>query len=83
MQNKSLILNTYIAYFDYLQAVKLKNVSQESLEQATEHLKLSRSLFEVGSKPQFDVIKAESDEATARVNLLNARNNIDITRLQA
>jgi outer membrane protein TolC len=39
-------------------------------------------LFEVGSKPQFDVIKAESDEATARVNLLNAENNIDITRLQ-
>jgi TolC family type I secretion outer membrane protein len=79
---QSLILNTYIAYFDYLQAVKLKKVSQESLQQATEHLKLSRSLFEVGSKPQFDVIKAESDEATARVNLLNAENNIDITRLQ-
>ena len=79
---QSLILNTYIAYFNYLQAVKLKKVSQESLEQASEHLKLSRSLFEVGSKPQFDVIKAESDEATARVNLLNAENNIDITRLQ-
>jgi outer membrane protein len=79
---QTLILNTYIAYFDYLQAVKLKKVSQESLQQATEHLKLSRSLFDVGSKPQFDVIKAESDEATARVNLLNAENNIDITRLQ-
>ena len=79
---QSLILNTYIAYFDYLQAVKLKKVSQESLQQATEHLKLSRSLFDVGSKPQFDVIKAESDEATARVNLLNAENNIDITHLQ-
>ena len=79
---QSLILNTYIAYFDYLQAVKLKKVSQESLQQAVEHLKLSRSLFEVGSRPQFDVIKAESDEATARVNLLNAENNIDITRLQ-
>jgi len=79
---QTLILNTYIAYFDYLQAVKLKKVNQESLQQATEHLKLSRSLFDVGSKPQFDVIKAESDEATARVNLLNAENNIDITRLQ-
>jgi TolC family type I secretion outer membrane protein len=79
---QSLILNTYIAYFNYLQAVKLKKVSEESLQQATEHLKLSRSLFDVGSKPQFDVIKAESDEATARVNLLNAENNIDITRLQ-
>src|ERR1035437_6102001 len=79
---QSLILDTYTAYFDYLQAVKLKKVSEESLQQASEHLKLSRSLFDVGSKPQFDVIKAESDEATARVNLLNAENNIDITRLQ-
>jgi outer membrane protein len=79
---QSLILNTYIAYFNYLQAVKLKKVSQQSLDQASEHLKLSRSLFEVGSKPQFDVFKAESDEATARVNLLNTENNIDITRLQ-
>jgi outer membrane protein len=79
---QTLILNTYIAYFNYLQAVKLKIVSEQSLQQATEHLKLSRSLFDVGSKPQFDVIKAESDEATARVNLLNAENNIDITRLQ-
>jgi TolC family type I secretion outer membrane protein len=79
---QSLILDTYTAYFGYLQAVKLVKVSKESLQQATEHLKLSRSLFDVGSKPQFDVIKAESDEATARVNLLNAENNIDITRLQ-
>jgi outer membrane protein len=79
---QSLILNTYIAYFNYLQAVKLKKVSQESLQQALEHLKLSRSLFDVGRRPQFDVIKAESDEASARVNLLNAENNIDITRLQ-
>ena len=79
---QTLILNTYIAYFNYLQAVKLKKVSDESLQQATEHLKLSRSLFEVGRKPQFDVIKAESDAATAKVNLLNAENNIDITRLQ-
>lgn len=79
---QSLILDTYTAYFNYLQAIKLRKVSQESLQQAVEHLKLSRSLFEVGSRPQFDVIKAESDEATARVNLLNAENNIDISRLQ-
>src|ERR1035438_10545354 len=47
-------LLSYTAYFDYLQAVKLQKVSEESLQQATEHLKLSRSLFDVGSKPQLD-----------------------------
>ena len=79
---QSLILNTYIAYFSYLQAVRLEKVSIESLTQATEHLKLSKSLYDVGRSPQFDVIKAESDEATARVNLINAENNIEINRLQ-
>ncbi len=79
---QTLILNTYTAYFSYLQALRLEKVSIESLNQATEHLKLSKSLYEVGRSPQFDVIKAESDEATARVNLINAENNIEINRLQ-
>jgi TolC family type I secretion outer membrane protein len=79
---QTLILNTYTAYFSYLQALRLEKVSIESLTQATEHLKLSKSLYEVGRSPQFDVIKAESDEATARVNLINAENNIEINRLQ-
>jgi TolC family type I secretion outer membrane protein len=79
---QTLILNTYTAYFSYLQALRLEKVSLESLTQATEHLKLSKSLFEVGRSPQFNVIKAESDEATARVNLINAENNIEINRLQ-
>jgi len=79
---QTLILNTYTAYFSYLQALRLEKVSMESLTQATEHLKLSKSLYEVGRSPQFDVIKAESDEATARVNLINAQNNIEINRLQ-
>jgi TolC family type I secretion outer membrane protein len=79
---QTLILNTYTAYFSYLQAIRLKKVSEESLTQATEHLKLSKSLYDVGRSPQFDVIKAESDEATARVNLINAENNIEINRLQ-
>ena len=79
---ETLILNTYTAYFSYLQALRLEKVSIESLTQASEHLKLSKSLYDVGRSPQFDVIKAESDEATARVNLINAQNNIEINRLQ-
>jgi len=79
---QTLILNTYTSYFSYLQALRLEKVSVESLTQATEHLKLSKSLYDVGRSPQFDVIKAESDEATARVNLINAENNIEINRLQ-
>ncbi len=79
---QNLILNTYIAYFNYLQAVRIKGVSIESLRQAQEHLKQAQSFYDVGKKPQFDVLKAKTDEANARVTLINSENNLTVSRLQ-
>jgi outer membrane protein len=79
---QNLILNTYIAYFTYLQAVRIKEVSTESLRSAEEHLKQAQSFFDVGTKPQFDVLKARTDETNAKVNLINSENNIRISLLQ-
>ena len=82
LSKQNLILNTYVAYFNYLQAVRIKNASQESLNQAEEHLRQAQSFFDVGKKPQFDVLKAKTDEANARLNLINADNNIVVSKLQ-
>jgi outer membrane protein TolC len=79
---QNLILNTYVAYFNYLQALRIKTVSEESLRQAEEHLKQAESFYDVGKKPRFDVLKAKTDEANARVSLINAENNISVSRLQ-
>ncbi len=79
---QNLILNTYISYFTYLQAVRIKNVSLESLRQAQEHLQQAQSFYDVGTKPQFDVMKAKTDEANAKVNLITSENNIIVSRLQ-
>jgi outer membrane protein len=79
---QNLILNTYISYFTYLQAVRIKNVSMESLRQAEEHLRQAQSFYDVGTKPQFDVMKAKTDEANAKVNLITSENNIIVSRLQ-
>ena len=79
---QSLILNVYIAYYNLLSAMKIKNVSSESLTQAEEHLKQAELFYEVGKKPKFDVLKAATDKANAKVNLISAENNISIARLQ-
>ena len=79
---QNLILNTYIAYFTYLQADRINRVSLESLRQAQEHLRQAQSFYDVGKKPQFDVLKAKTDEANARVNLITSQNNIIVSRLQ-
>ena len=79
---QNLILNTYLAYFSYLQAERIQKVNLESLLQAKEHLDQAEKFYEVGKKPQFDVLKAKTDEANARVNLITSQNNLIVSKLQ-
>ncbi|MCL4550829.1 MAG: TolC family protein [Bacteroidetes bacterium] len=79
---QNLILSTYLAYFSYLQAERIQKVNLESLLQAKEHLDQAEKFYEVGKKPQFDVLKAKTDEANAKVNLITSQNNLIISKLQ-
>jgi outer membrane protein len=79
---QDLILNTYVAYFSYLQALRLNNVSIQTLQQADEHLRQAEAFYKVGTKPKLDVLEAQTDKENARVNLLNAENNLKVTKLQ-
>ena len=79
---QNLILNTYIAYFTYLQAQRIVTVSEGTLNQTEQHLKQANALYLVGKSPHFDVLKAQTDEENAKVNLINAQNNLRISRLQ-
>lgn len=79
---QNLILNTYIAYFSYLQAKRFINVSSETLKQTEEHLTEAKALYSVDRSPQFDVLKAQTDVDNAKVNLLSAESNLKISKLQ-
>ena len=78
---QNLIMNTYIAYFSYLQAQRFIKVSNETLKQTEEHLKQAKALYSVGRSPQFDVLKAQTDEDNAKVNLITAESNLRISKL--
>ena len=77
-----MIVNTYIEYFNYLAAGRVLLVDSETARQAEDHLKQSQAFFKAGTAPQYDVVNAEVTVANANVNLIQARNNMKIARVQ-
>jgi TolC family type I secretion outer membrane protein len=73
---QEVVLNVKQAYYSLLQADKLLKVSQQTLVQTESHLRKAEAFFRAGSKPRFDVTRAEVDVNNARLGLINARNNV-------
>jgi len=66
------------AYFALLQAKRNRDVSADTVKQFEQHLEQAKGFFEVGTKPRFDVIKAEVDLSNAKLNLIKAENAVKI-----
>jgi TolC family type I secretion outer membrane protein len=79
---QDLILSTEIGYFNYLQAKRVRDASIEVVKQTQEHLTQAQAFYRAGTVAQFDVLKAQTDLANAKVNLISAENNVRISRLQ-
>ena len=69
------------AYFGLLQAGKNRDVSREVVGQFQQHLDQARAFFEVGTKPKFDVTKAEVDLSNAKLTLIKAENAFRLARV--
>ncbi|HUI28628.1 MAG TPA: TolC family protein [Candidatus Acidoferrales bacterium] len=79
---EDIILNTYISYYDYLAAERVREVDSETVQQAADHLKQAQAFYKAGTAPQYDVVNAEVTLANANVSLIQAENNLKITRVQ-
>ncbi|SEM25846.1 Outer membrane protein TolC [Syntrophus gentianae] len=69
------------AYFSLLQAEKNRDVAVETVAQFQHHLTQAKGFFEVGTKPKFDVTKAEVDLSNAVLNRIRAENDLRIARV--
>jgi outer membrane protein TolC len=78
---EQIILNVKQAYFGLLRAKKNKVVAEETVAQFEQHLAQAKAFYEVGTKPKFDVTKAEVDLSNARLNLITAENALRIARV--
>jgi outer membrane protein len=78
---RAVVLNVKVAYFGLLQARRLVLVNEETVRQFEEHLRQSGGFFKAGTRPKFDVTKAEVDLTNAQLNLIKARNAAEVARV--
>jgi outer membrane protein TolC len=78
---EQLVLNIKQAYYNFLRAGRNRVVADETVRQFQQHLEQAKAFFEVGTKPKFDVTKAEVDLSNARLALISADNAVRIARV--
>ena len=76
---EQIIFNVKQAYYDSLRAKRNKVVAEDAIRQFEQHLAQAKAFYEVGTRPKFDVTKAEVDLSTARLALLRADNSLSIS----
>jgi outer membrane protein len=67
------------AFFRAQQAQALLQVRLETLDGYERHLEKVEGFVEVGSRPPFDITRAQVDVANARVDLIGARSQLKVT----
>ena len=75
------VLGVKQTYYSMLQALKNRDVAQETVQQFQQHLDQAKGFFEVGIKPKFDVTKAEVDLSNTKLLLIRAENTVRIARV--
>ncbi len=71
---EQVIFNVRQTYYGVLQAKRNRDISAETVKQFQQHLEQAKGFYEVGTKPKFDVTKAEVDLSNAKLNLIKGEN---------
>jgi outer membrane protein TolC len=75
---EQVILNVKQAYYNLLRAKRNRVVAEDTIKQFEQHLAQAKAFYEVGTKPKFDVTKAEVDLSTAKLSQIVAENAVRI-----
>jgi len=67
------------AYYGVIQAKYNMIVAEDTVKQTKQHLEQAKGFYEVGTKPKFDVTKAEVDLSNAKLNLIRNENAFRIS----
>lgn len=81
IQRDLIVLAVKEAYFNLLFARRLVTVNQEAVARAELNLRSAKGFYEVGTRPKFDVTRAEVDLANAQVTLIQAQNAVRLSRV--
>jgi outer membrane protein len=75
---QDVVLSVKQAYYALLAAKKLVLVAQKTIEQTESHLKQAFAFYRAGSKPRYDVTRAEVEVNSAKLGMINAKNGVRI-----
>jgi len=76
-----IILAVKQGYYGVVQAKYNVLVAEDTVKQTQSHLEQAKGFFEAGTRPKFDVTKAEVDLSNAKLNLIRNENAFSIARL--
>jgi outer membrane protein TolC len=75
------VLNVKKAYYNLLLAERNKEVAADTVTQFQKHLQQANAFFQIGTKPKFDVTKAEVDYGNAKLSVLKAENTVRLAKI--
>jgi outer membrane protein len=76
---EQIILTVKQAYYGVVQAKYNRIVAEDTVKQTKQHLEQAKGFYSVGTKPKFDVTKAEVDLSNAKLNLIKNENAFKIS----
>ena len=79
--NSQVVFAVKQAYYELLRTKRNQDVAREVVGQYEHHLMQAKAFFEIGTKPKFDITKAEVDLSNAKLNLLKAENAFRVARV--
>jgi len=77
---EEIVFNVRQCYYELLKAKRNKEVGEEAVKQYQLHLKQAKGFYKVGTKPKFDVTKAEVDLSNSQLNLIKLKNALKIAQ---
>lgn len=77
---REIVFVTKELYYGLLKSERLKEVQEEAVELAREQLRKTESLYELGSSPKSDLLKAQVQLGQAELALLTARKTLETSR---
>lgn len=76
------VYNVKAAYFQYLYALRQQQVLQSTVDKFGKHYLEAKAGYEVGVKAKIDVVTAEYNLSNAKLDLIKAKNQVEISKAQ-
>lgn len=79
---QNVVAGVVMAFNSALLAEEMHTISMESLEQAENHLNNVKNLFNAGRATEYDLLRVRVQVANMKPNLLEAENQVTVSRLK-